>query len=691
MPEPSFQSEPSLISKAQGTLGAVNASVSRTDGSYSPLGLVTKDGTRYQPGFTPNEKYDINPPTKKSMEGGNSSDSWYGVILETHPFFTGGKNDKFTELTFEKRIQRSKDLGSKSFTGPYTTRDYLLIFGDTRTDYFRHGLHVIDGRSLGQTVPSNYNSPYENNDPVFFGFDIIIDAVSSPLLNGSVEDFIEQFSNVSEIASRKNVLKDFKIQFSKIFRTKGTPKKEELTQKTQSINIPNYANQTGQSSIYEGGKQAYMSYYIKKIAGLELLMISNAPNKKKYLTDYRNDMIKFTTSEDVSLTMGTLAHLYRLLYWSKPNGKNIVPENLLRFNCDIIISECRNYNRVRKAIDTGDLEIIKENLSRHVYSLRECQLYFDTPMHDNEIDFEGIKEFAGTQITMDYKYVTSKFERWTPDDTSFGQYVTYNDAALWKVGNPGGREAAAADANTGTVKDVSVPKFFTIGANSAKQNGVSTAIVFDSFSKNTVKDEPITKDKISEQEGIDAAGKPAASPGSNETPNAEEGDTTDKGDKKAQRKKKRKEGLEAFKEASSKAADKLKRELQNSVENEIRGQIEVRLKLLNDTLDKIRNAAGISRMREPSNVYTTHPPHEGMDKERSGYPGVPGGTLPNYPTNADFSSLGAGGSVPGQPSPSLFYDVKNSIRDFAGASLGSVFGDSLGSIISGRGGSGQIG
>ena len=687
MPEPSFQSSPSLVDKAQGTLGAVNSAISRTDGSYSPLGLVTKNGTRTQPGFTPNEFYDINPPTKLSMKGGASSDSWYGVLLETHPYF--GSSDKFKSISTTDRFLRSKDLGSKSFTGPYTTRDYLLMFGDTKTDYFRHGLHIIDGKSIGDTVPANYNTPYENNDPVFFGFDIIIDAVSSPLLNGSVEDFIEQFSNVSEIAARRNVMKDFKIQFSKIFRTKGTPKKEEITQKTMSINIPNYANQKGQSNIYEGGKEAYLSYYIKKIAGLELLMISNTSNKKKYLTDYRNDLIKITTSEDVSLTMGTLAHLYRLLYWSKPNGKNLVPENLLRFNCDIVISECRNYNRVRKALDTGDLETIKENLSRYVYSLRECQLFFDTPMHDNEIDFEGIKDFVGTTITMDYKYVSSKFERWTPDDTNFGQYVSYNDGAIWKVGNPGGREAAAADANTGTIKDVSVPKFYSIGSNSSKQNGVSTAIVFDSFSKNTVKDEPLTKDKIAEQQGIDSTGATVTSGGSNETTNPEEGDTTDKNDKKAQRKQKVKEGLDAFKEASSKAALKLARELQTTVENEIKGQIEVRLRLLNNTLDKIRNATGVSRMRAPNNVYVTHPPHKGMDKERDGYPGVPGGTLPNYPSNADFSSLGSGGA-PGMPSPSLFFDVQNSVRDFAGASLGSIFGDSLGSILSGRGGSGQV-
>ena len=53
-------------------------------------------------------------------------------------------------------------------------------------------------------------------------------------------------------------------------------------------------------------------------------------NREKYnslfLTNYREDVLKLTFTEDVSLSMGTLAHLYKLLYWSKPNGKNIVRE-----------------------------------------------------------------------------------------------------------------------------------------------------------------------------------------------------------------------------------------------------------------------------------------------------------------------------------------------------------------------------
>ena len=154
---------------------------------------------RDQPGFRPNSKY---------------GKDWYGNLLDTHPDFSKGlfgKNDNTSkELSTSGRFDLTKNLGSKSFTGPYTTRDYLAMFGDTSTDYFKNGLHVIDGKTPLQNDPTRTTSwdgaetapglrlsnfeytPYENNDPVFFGFELVIDGINSPLLNGSVKDFINK-------------------------------------------------------------------------------------------------------------------------------------------------------------------------------------------------------------------------------------------------------------------------------------------------------------------------------------------------------------------------------------------------------------------------------------------------------------------------------------------------------------------
>ena len=115
----------------------------------------------------------------------------------------------------------------------------------------------------------------------------------------------------------------------------------------------------------------------------------------------------------------------------------------------------------------------------------------------------------------------------------------------------------------------------------------------------------------------------------------EEGDAVD--EKKALRKKKRKEGFDAFKERSTKAGKALGSKLKTTLQREVRAQVNTRLRLLNNTLDKIRNEAGIGRMREPTNVYK------------------------NYDNPLGISS----GS---------FFDVQNSLRDFAGDALGGKIG-----------------
>jgi hypothetical protein len=59
-----------------------------------------------------------------------------------------------------------------------------------------------------------------------------------------------------------------------------------------------------------------MNYYLKKVAGLKNLSESNTGDTKKYLVDYRKDLITLDFNEDVTLSIGYW-HLYKLLYWSK--------------------------------------------------------------------------------------------------------------------------------------------------------------------------------------------------------------------------------------------------------------------------------------------------------------------------------------------------------------------------------------
>lgn len=593
------------IDKAQGTVAGIFDSIaglSKTDG-ISPIGLIGRKSTKERPGFLPPE------------------DAWYGDLLEAHPDYIGERRTH-NDISTKERFDSSLDPGSNDY---YSTRDQYLLFNDSSTDYFKHGLHILynktpirsdknsreswDGFESGtpqrlSQVLSNTRgeggTPYENNDPVIFGFELVMDSVTSPLLNGSVEDFIDQFSRISEIAVRKLVIADFKKQFTKLFKihTNGAIQgtKEGTSKKTISIPLSDYSNTDSNIKYYQPGKAAYMSYYLKKIEGLGLLMESNTADKKKYLAEYRKDVLKFTFNEDVSLSMGTLAHLYKLLYWSKPNGKNIIPENLLRFNCDIIISEVRNLNRVRKAITSGNLEVIKDNLSRHIYSLKECQFWFDQTPHDGDIDMSSAsKEFDSYTVTMDFKFATTKFERWTPDGQGFGQYVGYNNGSIWKIGNPGARTTD----NTGAIRDISFPKFYTIGTNTFDQNGVLKPIIFDEF---------------------------------DEFKNIATSST-----------------IETLKKSSDTAIKRLAKNLLNTGVKELKAQINIRTKLLNATLDKIRNITySPRRMREPRNIY------KGVYKYDP----------------LDFANEGL--------STQFFFDVHNSIKSFGGEAIGNnIVGNTL--------------
>jgi hypothetical protein len=469
---------------------------------------------------------------------------------------------------------------------PYSSRDTLLLYNDSTQDYFKYGLQSINNinNDFPETQPtedgqgstarlynylnSNNGTPYELNDPPLFGFEIIIDAVSSPLLNGSIYDFFSTYENeINEIKSKKEVYEDFKNQFKKLFKTKGTVRVDEGLTKMTNLGSNPSTLETGKG-IYNPGRRAYMSYYLKKVEGLEFLTEKNTPGTKKYLVDYGKDVIKLDFYEDVSLTLGTLAHLYKLLYWSKPNGKGLIPENLLRFNCEIVVSECRNFNRVRKAVNSGNLEIIKDNVSRYIYSLRECQFYFDVYSHPASIDMSNLQQTDSYAVQFDYKYSSVKFEKWTPGTENFGKYVGYNNGALWKLGNVGN--------DRGATFSKSVPSFLTIGGNTLFQNGVTKPMILKSDFKIFGK-----KDETLESIG------------------------TFPSDDLATRAKSQ---LENFAKRSEKKAIDLAKQSGNrlvaSVVKEAQGVVNKQFALLNKSINKILNGIGIEGIRPPRNIYT---------------------------------------------------------------------------------------
>jgi hypothetical protein len=412
---------------------------------------------------------------------------WRGQILTEQPIL----------IKTEDRFKLHNDLprtGADLFKKPYSSRDWLAAFGDKSTDYFKNGLQVIDGLTpienpingesnlrLSQNGFDNWLTPFELNDPVYFGFDIIFDAISSPLLNGSVKDFINNYSSINEISSKKAVYEEFKNQFLKFFRTNAKVSVDD-TQVTMTKTNVNPANLDTQSTIFEAGKKSYFSSYVQKITGFDSLAETNKGDTFKYIPEWKKDFITITMREDTSLSTGALAHLYKLLYWSRPNGKGLIPENLLRFNCDIIVSEVRNMNRVRKAKETGNIEVIKDNVARWIYTLRDCQFWFDKLPVDDIVDMStDMKSYENFVISIDFKYSSHKLERFVPtpevkdkDGVSWGSYVGFDAGAIWKIGNSGAR-------NPGSASDTSLPKFYTTNTNTFNQNGISSPYILSIY------------------------------------------------------------------------------------------------------------------------------------------------------------------------------------------------------------------
>ena len=525
----------------------------------------------------------------KKEPGGYTYKDWSGHLITEQPEYKLGTL-RFTKDKFNLSRNLPKVSNGGSFFDPYSNRDTLIMFNDASGDYFRYSLQTLN--NLNTDFPENsttgqplkrgegstarlYNflnnvksTPYENNDPVMFGFEVIIDAVSSPLLNGSIYDFLDQFSpQIHELKSKYEVYEDFKNQFKKLFKTKGTIRVDESLTRMTSLGS-NPATVDSKDGFFNPGRRAYMAYFLKKVDGLSALSEKNTPEKKKFLTNYGADVIKLEFYEDVSLSLGTLAHLYKLLYWSKPNGKSLIPENLLRFNCEIVVSECRNFNRVRKAVDSGNLEIIKDNVSRYIYSLRECQFYFDLMTHPDSVDQSNLATTEAYTVQFDYKYSSMKLERWTPDGTGHGRYVGYHNGAIWKLGNTNTRGATYSQ---------SVPSFLTIGGNTLFQNGVTKPFVLQSNFKAIPKQEQFSEPQ---------------------TPSFPEKTTTDAAesalDSFARRTEEKARGL--LKQSQERLVTSAIKEVQNVVNRQTA--------LLNKTLNKILNASGLAGMTPPKNIYT---------------------------------------------------------------------------------------
>jgi hypothetical protein len=593
-----------------------------------------------------------------------------------------------TEIFLKPRTLNGEDVGIVSYK---ESEDYIKKVGPAgfyeskiSSDYrFKFGL---DDDRLATTTDGKFpTTPLDNEDPLYTGFEVVINTTTSPLFNGEAANFITKFLPNTEIKSRGQILRDYITEMKKFFKFNSEPR---LTQFSEpDLNSYIFTNTPG-----------IKRHYVKKISGINKLVEGNTPTAQSAFVKYRNDLITLSFYEDTTLELGTLMSLYKALYWSRLNGKNIIPENLLRFDCKVIVSEVRNFTRVKKAARSGDVETLKENVSRYVYDLYECQLFFDKMSHGDTVTMDSMISPDSSEISMSWKYSTMRFERYdflfnggkgvykfldnrqlAPQRLSSNnanraivtenEIIPYSDNFLQRLNNgysgkdvltsivssrfislnPQSNESTPGEEveDTGEVtedsqisdlknneklnlyqrnfdkavveNDTKSAGIYPTTGGSEEENKVplsknsnfkSNSGIYPTFSPAGGSENPIPLNQDSlfnKTNGIYPVYSPAGGEDENQIPL-------------------NKDSL--FK----KAGDKLLQNIKKAALNEAQRQLNNQFRLVNNSLDKIRNSFGIGRMREPTNVYNNLP-------------------------NAQF-----------------FFDVKNSLRDFGGDVLGGLLG-----------------
>ena len=555
-----------------------------------------------QPGFTPIEyfrttsgEFKIVPPSK--------SRSYETANLES--------------------IKAPKEIGDDRMGSfKFKLADYVNIISQ------KNSLQTADGGSgdkpweksdvmMNRYLDTGYGGTYwDNEDPVYFGFEVIINVNSSPLFNGEVEKFISNIGYYNEVGARKEVVKKFQYELEKYFKFDSTM--AAVGGRTQEF--------LGTYSIAVPGEKQLKRYYVKKISGLDKLVEANTGNSRKSFVDYGKDVIKLTFYEDTTLNLGRLASLYKVLYWSRLRGKSIIPENLLRFDCEIIVSELRDFVKLRKSNNV--LEVLRSNLSRYRYQLYECQWWFNQMSHPADIDLSSAPTPTDIfDVEMTFKYSTMVYEQYEAPDFQKLRNSTIDPFVSAGTSVPTGgfqtnREYIRPSILEGNPGDKKLGEIITVNTgNEVVQTTENTIDNLKQTSKMNIYQLITSPSPVSDFQTINNLTQDAILRAqATNVANSQSTNSTPKTD------------------IYGKAAEQLVENLKDAALKEAQRQLNIRFQLLNNSIDRIRNAFGIGRIPAPTNVY--------FPKQNTGPYG-----------NSQF-----------------FFDVQNSLRNFAGDTLTGLIG-----------------
>lgn len=208
-----------------------------------------------------------------------------------------------------------------------------------------------------------YESALDFEDPTFLTFDIFLYTDRSSALFDQqtpygVYTFLKRNESISQdFEQRIQILDEFKDRIEKLFYSLDD----------DSLN------------------QNKKTHYIQSIEGIE--------NFKKPIIKYKEDKIKITLVEDVKMTAEYVAELYNNLSYDYKFKRKAIPENCLRFDMAVMISDIRRFKKETPNFSSNGFIVEEENrnISREIFILRDCNFDFTKSFNiENSLTQGGI-------------------------------------------------------------------------------------------------------------------------------------------------------------------------------------------------------------------------------------------------------------------------------------------------------------
>ena len=284
--------------------------------------------------------------------------------------------------------------------------------GKWPTDSLRNFLYNVDNESMSEA-----NDKYQ--DPTWLGFEVMIISDESPLYgygfgssrsnSSTVYKFLDKYgkdyeSGIPEMVERKEIYLRFIKQLMQYFSV---------------------SSNSDEHIIYN------KRHYIEMISGLDKLTSK--------MVKYEDDFIEIQINEDISLRAQYMIDLYNNLVYDYKNKRNMIPENLTRFNMYIKIKDIRPIKIQNPTYDPDnnpDREVFQDALgggeTYTLYKLYDCNFDFsDSQTHEGTIQMAGWSSFNvsnmnNTKFKIKYKSISKVFESTLVNDYEVVKLNSHN-------------------------------------------------------------------------------------------------------------------------------------------------------------------------------------------------------------------------------------------------------------------------